>query len=82
MDPTISAMKQAGLVDHMERSRLPYLGMKDENSLVQERKLEIAHFYVPLMFLIGGFIFALASVVAERCMKQTRTYMGASLGEA
>ncbi len=70
-DPTISAMKDAGLIEHMHRRRLPHLGMQEQINLAKERKLEVKHFSLPMIFLSTGFVFAVVAVIVEKSMKKT-----------
>ncbi len=66
VNPTISAMTDTGLTDYMFKSRNPHLGMKEHESVAKEKKLEMQHFYLPLMFMSGGLVLAMMSAVAEK----------------
>ncbi len=68
VNPTISAMTDMGLIDYMFRLRMPHLHMGEQEDMASERKLEIRHFYLPIMFLSAGFAFAIISALAEKCV--------------
>ncbi len=69
VNPTISAMTDTGLTNYMFKSRNPHLGMKEPQNFAKEKKLEMQHFYLPLMFMTFGFILAMISAVSEKCKK-------------
>ncbi len=56
-DPVISAITDTGIVDHLFKIRMPYLGMK-EPVQVEEKTLVLEHFYAPLMVLASGYLIA------------------------
>ncbi len=70
INPTISTLNDMGLMDHMFKSRMPHLGMKEHDDFANQRKLQIQHFYLPLMFLSSGFVLAMASGFAEKTSRR------------
>ncbi len=68
LDPTITRIRDAGLLDYFMYKWRPYKGLRDQVKIT-EQPLFLEHLVLPMGILSGGLILALISFGGEkRCV--------------
>ncbi len=71
INPTLFTITDTGIMDRMFRSRMPHVGMREQEDLAEEAKLEMQHFYLPFMFMSAGIALAVISALSEKYYLKT-----------